>query len=99
MQTFNRGATIHFDVQFLADDGSPVSVSAATVYILYRQPNNQRANQTIALSESAGHWLATWDSRIARPGTVSGHARSSNPVPIYAKDFEFLLEANSANPI
>ncbi len=98
MPSFTRGATIKITATFYDVDGNPVSPSSANAYLSYRQTNGQRSSETIALSQDGTDWIGTWDSRIARQGTVQGHVRTPEPLPISASNFSFELQSNQANP-
>jgi hypothetical protein len=96
MQQFTRGATVRIRVQFRDADGNVVSPSAANVYLSYLV-GLARTPLEAALVSSGGYWVYEWDSRDASAGVVFGHARTVDPAPICAVNFEFRLLSNTPN--
>jgi hypothetical protein len=91
-----RGNLIVFNVAFLDVDGVVITPENATLYLSYMTPEGVRASDTITMDENTDDWEAQWDSSVADRGRVHWSVRSDGPPS--AKDGQFELEANLANP-
>jgi hypothetical protein len=92
-----RGNAVAFTAEPLDADGAPVTPETVTLYVNYIDVNDVRIIDEITMAETtAGEFEAEWDSTVAQAGRVHWHVRSVNPPS--AKDGQFELEANLANP-
>ena len=106
MKQFVRDAGIHISVTFLDSTGAIVTPTGANVTLSFVPKNHtslapERTFITYALvapSSPATDWTYDWDSSIAEPGVVWGHAVTTTlDVPVSSVDFSFRLIANRAN--
>lgn len=99
MKTFTRGAGITLTGTFTDVSGAPIIPATAVVYLRYKDSTGTIVERTYNMVQSAVNnvWTYVWDSSVAEAGHVAGHVRTT-PIPAAANDFEFNLEANSANP-
>lgn len=92
-----RGNAVLFTAAPEDANGEPVTPETVTLYVNYIDANDDRIVETLDMAENtAGEWEAEWDSVVAKKGRVHWHVRSVNPPS--AKDGQFELEANLANP-
>ena len=100
MTTFIRKNIVVCTVTFTAVNGSPTQPSAATLVLTYK--NQIGAMLTTSLSmmynNTAGAWVAEWDSSAAGRGTVFWMAYGYGQLQA-ATEGQFDIEANSANTI
>lgn len=93
-----RGNTIAFRVTFRDPSGAVVTPSQAMLSLSFPSSEGYRRTVELPMSESAGEWIASWDSKIARAGTVYWSAHTRSTTPAAAVDGSFELVANPANP-
>ena len=96
MKTFVRDSTVRVQVTFHDISGNVVTPLSATVTLSY-MVNCERTHTNYALVQDNDNWIYDWDSRVADPGHILGHAQTDGAVPISSVDFEFRLTANKAN--
>lgn len=98
MQSFTRGATVSFSVEFLDATGAVTSPASAILSLSYPTVAGGRTAVDVTLTQVGNDWTATWDSRVAGEGVVFGHVRTPSPIPVSASNLEFALVTNRANP-
>jgi hypothetical protein len=92
-----RGNAVAFTAEPQDANGEAVTPEAVTLYVNYIDVSDERVIDTIAMTETtSGEYEAEWDSTVAKECRVHWHVRSINPPS--AKDGQFELEANLANP-
>jgi hypothetical protein len=97
---FYRGATIYFSARFKDESGDPMSPSSALVNLYYRADDDASYEWELLTLEDdgVGVWRVTWDSSVARPGSVYWSSLATDGTIKIAKDGSFVLAANQANP-
>lgn len=91
-----RDNVVEFTVTFRDADGVAIDPDAATLTVNFRNPNDERENETIDMDpQTDGTWFASWESDVALPGRTYWSAKSSSPAA--AEDGMFDLVANPAN--
>lgn len=110
MKQFIRDASVHIAITFYDSSGAIVSPSGANVTLSYvplgsgsdgfdsRDDFLEPTFVTFALTQSGTEWTFDWDSSIAEPGIVSGHAITTGGLAS-SVDFSFRLIANRANKL
>jgi hypothetical protein len=100
---FTRGATVHISLTFRDHLGAPIQPSGANVTLSFVPLNSDPPirnflSYALAANSEPGaiDWIYDWDSAVAEPGSIFGHAVTAD-VPVSAVDFEFRLVANRAN--
>lgn len=96
MKTFVRDSTVTCTVTFLGTNGLPVAPDSATLTLSYLIDGTETETDYV-LVQSGDEWSYDWDSRVADPGQISGHAQTDGVAPVSSVDFEFRLSANKAN--
>jgi len=94
---FTRGDTIFIRLQFLDKDRNPTSPVSVSLYITYKRNGQKETDVLTMIGEDSGVFKAAWNSAHADPGYVYWHARTQGDFP-QAKDGQFVLTANPANP-
>jgi hypothetical protein len=90
-----RGNTATWSVTFLDMNGNPVTPGSATLYIAYPGPAGQPVEISIAMTNVASLWTASWNTGGANIGTVFWSAWSQSPES--SIDGQFALVGNIAN--
>lgn len=98
MTEFVRGATIRIAATFKDADGVTVTPDAAEIIVRYIDTTGTAVEVTSAMLQDGSTFYYEWDSRPAKPGSVTFHTRTDDGLPIAAKDGSFRLAANKANP-
>jgi hypothetical protein len=103
MKSFVRDSTVRSIITF-KDDGRCVVIPASATLTFSYVPIGggcERTFTTFALVASGSPlgstWLYDWDSSVAAPGVVSGHAETVGLPQRSTVDFDFRLTANYAN--
>lgn len=92
-----RGNLVAFTAEPKDADGNPVAAESVTLYISYVSGTDRDLVSVEMETDTDGLvWAGEWDSSVATKGRVHWHVRSDNPTS--AKEGQFELEANLANP-
>lgn len=97
LQSIVRGSTVVFAVSFTGADGEPASPSSANLYLSYKLGRG-RQSETIAMTENAGTWSASWNSEVADAGQLDWHVRSDDITNKSALEGSLQVLTNRANP-
>lgn len=97
LKYYKRGNVFEFTAEPKDVNGDPVTPDTVTSYVNYIASDGERTTVPVVMEENTdGVWTAEWDSSIAKKGRVHWHVRTVNPSS--AKEDQFELEANLANP-
>jgi hypothetical protein len=108
MKQFVRDSTVRINVWFYDIQGNVLTPPAAEVTLSYTPLSSssisQRTFATYALTQITDpssdvylSWQYDWDSQVAEPGIVHGHATTVNNPQVATDDFNFRLTGNHAN--
>lgn len=93
-----RGTGLRFTVSFWDALGDLVLSGSAKLDLVFRRRGGGSGSDTIGLiGDGQGVWRATWDSSVARAGTVWWSARANDGTTNVVADGDFNLIANRAN--
>jgi hypothetical protein len=99
MTTIVRGATVIFSATFTDANGNPFTPASVDLYVNYVNANRSRQSVVTPMTNGAGTWTASWESAVAPAGGVVYYSiRTTGSPQIVAKDGQFTLAANPANP-
>jgi hypothetical protein len=108
MKQFVRDSTVRFNIYFYDLQGNILTPPAAQVTLSYlpkiSNSISQRTFTTYALTQITDvssdvylSWQYDWDSSVAEPCIVHGHASTVNNPQVATDDFNFRLTGNHAN--
>jgi hypothetical protein len=101
MKQFVRDSTVHISITFRDRNGTAVVPPSADVTLSYMPiGGGDPTNMTYALAQDADDdtlWFYDWDSSVAEPCVITGHAETIGLTARSTVDFEFRLTANRAN--
>lgn len=92
-----RGSVIELASTFEDVDGNEETPTAVDAYFSYLDTDDERTVAVVEMeANSAGEWIAVWDSSVANPGRLHWSVRATEPNS--ADDGVVDLVANLANP-
>lgn len=94
-----RGNTVFFDVSFLDNGGTVVTVTSAALAIKYPL-NGGLEDEDVTLTEdddNANHWLGEWESGVSEEGWVHYTATGTGNSGTHVGDGKIKIVAGKAN--
>ena len=93
-----RGNQITVSLTFRDDADDTITLSSASLKIVYPAAHRLEASDTITMTESSGTWSATWDSSVSRGGWIkySAQGLEADSTP-HVLDGRFKIRDNIAS--